>query len=111
VKKPDAAKTAEADKKATPAKAKSATTESYSSSGMKGYALQVGLFPTRDMADGRAAELKKKNLRSVALPKMIGGKKQYALVIGPYASIDEANKKKPAVAGACGCQTFVVKVD
>jgi hypothetical protein len=113
-KKPDSPKLADAGKKppvTAPAKSTPAAAESYSSSGMKGYALQVGLFPTRDMADDRAAELKKKNIRSVALPKMIGGKKQYALVIGPYTTIEDANKKKSVVAGACACQAFVVKVD
>lgn len=84
--------------------------DTYKASGMKGYALQVGVFSTRDLADSRSQELKRKNIRSVALPKMVNGKKQYALVVGPYTSIEEANKKKPTVAGACNCEAFVVKV-
>ncbi|MDB5033736.1 MAG: hypothetical protein JWQ98_977 [Chlorobi bacterium] len=86
-------------------------TETYTASGMKGYALQVGLYPTRDLADERSDELKKRNnIHAVALPKLINGKKQYALVIGPYTTIDEANKRKTVISSACNCQTFVVKV-
>jgi hypothetical protein len=86
-------------------------TETYTASGMKGYALQVGLYPTRDLADERSEELKKRNnIHAVALPKLISGKKQYALVIGPYTTIDEANRRKTVISGACNCQTFVVKV-
>jgi len=86
------------------------TSDTYKSSGMKGYALQVGVFSTRDLADARSVELKKKNIRSVSLPKMVNGKKQYALVVGPYSSIEEANRKKAVVAGACECDAFIVKV-
>lgn len=89
---------------------KSTTTETYKSSGMKGYAIQVGIFSTRDLADSRSNELKKKSIRSVALPKMVDGKKYYALVVGPYTTIEDANKKKSVVAGACSCDAFVVKV-
>jgi cell division septation protein DedD len=78
---------------------------------MRGYALQVGVFPSQKLADERLAELKKHNLQATALPKMIDGKKQYALVIGPYATKAEADKKKPGVATACDCQAFVVKVE
>ncbi len=84
--------------------------EVYKSSGMKGYAIQVGIFPSRNQAEVRSGELKKKNIRSVALPKVIDGKKQYALVVGPYQSIEDANKKKPIVASACDCKAFIVKV-
>ncbi len=101
-----------AEKKGAPTtKPPAAATEKYSASGMKGYALQVGLYPTRDKADDRAAELKKKNIRSVSLPKMIDGKKQYALVVGPYTSIEDATRKKPVIAGACDCKAFIVRVD
>lgn len=85
-------------------------TDSYSGSGMRGYALQVGLFPTRAAADVRVAELKRKNLRAVALSKMVGGKKNYALVVGPYSTIEDATKKKATVSGICDCKAFIVKV-
>lgn len=91
-------------------KSNTALTETYKSSGMKGYAIQVGIFSTRDLADSRSSELKKKSIRSVALPKMVDGKKYYALVVGPYTTIEDANKKKSVVAGACACDAFVVRV-
>lgn len=88
-----------------------ATTETYRASGMRGFALQVGLFPTRKAAEDKAAALKKKNVRALPLPKTVDGKKQYALVVGPYKSIDEANRKKGTIATACDCAAFVVKVE
>jgi cell division septation protein DedD len=104
----------EGEKKETAKKVKDSSaatpTETYSGSGMRGYALQVGLFPTKQKADTRAGELKKKNIRAIPLPKMVKGKKQYALVIGPYSTADDATKKKATVAGACDCQPFMVMV-
>jgi cell division septation protein DedD len=87
------------------------TTTTYRSTAMRGYALQVGLFPTRQLADKRMAELKKKKISASALPKMVDGKKQYALVVGPYTTMDDANKKKSTVTTACDCKAFIVKVE
>lgn len=84
--------------------------ETYKGSGMKGYALQLGLFPTRKAADEETAELKKKNIRSRVLPKVVKGKTQYALVVGPYESVEEAKKKRATLASSCNCQAFVVEV-
>lgn len=78
----------------------------------RGYALQVGLFPSRESALARADELRRSGgIRAIALPKVVGGEKQYALVVGPYASIDAANDRKAAVASVCDCQAFIVKVE
>jgi hypothetical protein len=85
--------------------------ETYRASGMRGFALQVGLFPTRKAAEERAAELKKKSLRALPLPKTVDGKKQYALVIGPYKTIEDANKKKGTISTTCACPAFVVRVE
>lgn len=86
------------------------STGSPSAKGMHGYALQVGLYPTKAEAASNAAILKGKGLTAVALPKTVSGAKQYALVVGPYASVAEATKKKATVNGACGCKSFVVQV-
>ena len=88
-----------------------APAETYRASGMRGFALQVGLFPTRKAAEDRAAELKKKNLRALPLPKTVDGKKQFALVIGPYKTIEDANKKKGTISTTCACPAFVVRVE
>lgn len=109
-KKSDEKKDGAAKSTAAAAEKESSPSETYKASGMKGYAIQVGIFPTRDQAEVLSGELKKKNIRSVALPKTVKGAKKYALVVGPYDSIDEANKKKPTIAGACDCQAFIVKV-
>jgi hypothetical protein len=85
--------------------------ETYRKSGMRGFALQVGLFPTKAAAEKRAAELAPKKVKAVALPKTVDGKKQYALVVGPYKTIAEAGKKKAALSTSCDCPAFVVKVE
>jgi septal ring-binding cell division protein DamX len=85
--------------------------ETYRASGMRGYALQVGLFPTKAAAEKRARELSSKRLKAVALPKTVDGKRQYALVVGPYKTTKDAEAKKSAISGGCNCQAFIVKVE
>lgn len=81
------------------------------SSDFSGYALQVGLFPTKEAAEKRVKELEAGTLRPKIFPKEVDGKTRYALVVGPYKSLEEANKAKPAVAKACDCGAFAVKVE
>jgi hypothetical protein len=97
----------------TPAKPKDETkpAETYKKSGMRGFALQVGLFPTKAAAEKRAAQLAKTKVKAVALPKTVDGKKQYALVVGPYKTLEEAGKKKASIATGCDCPAFIVKVE
>lgn len=82
-----------------------------SSSDFSGYALQVGVFPTKAAAEKRIKELSAGSLRPKVFPKEVNGKTQYALVVGPYKSLEEANKAKPAVAKACDCGAFAVTVE
>jgi len=84
--------------------------ETYSNSGMRGYALQVGLFPSRSAAERHATTLRAAGIDASPLPKMIDGRKNYALVVGPYATIEEANRRKASVSKACKCQAFTVRV-
>jgi hypothetical protein len=90
---------------------KPAETYKATAKNMRGFALQVGLFPTKAAAEKRATELGMKKLKAVALPKTVDGKKQYALVVGPYKTLDEAGKKKATVSTGCNCPAFVVKVE
>lgn len=111
---PDGPLLADNSKGKTPAKAKTDETkpaETYSKSGMRGFALQVGLFPTKAAAEKRGKELGRRKLKAVALPKTVDGKKQYALVVGPYKTLEAASKKKSSVSSDCDCQAFVVKVE
>ncbi len=94
----------------TSAKAPTANEGAAADAPMRGFALQVGLFPTRAKAEARAAELKAKNVIAQPLPKYVDGKKNYALIVGPYATMEEANKKKAAVSKGCDCQAFLVDV-
>lgn len=76
-----------------------------------GYALQVGLYPTTEAAEKRRAELEAKGLKPDIFPKGIDGRTQYALVVGPYSSLDEAGKEKANVAKICECGAFTVIVE
>jgi cell division septation protein DedD len=99
---------------AKPVSAKPAETtaspDTYKATGMSGFALQVGVFPSKDLAQARSTELRKRQIHSFALPKPSAGKGYYAVVIGPYATKDEANKKKPVVDRLCGCESYRVEV-
>ena len=108
---PKSSPVASSPKRPAPTPVATTPSETYRASGMRGFALQVGIFPTRKAAEDKAASLKKKNVRALPLPKTVDGKKQYALVVGPYKSIDEANKKKGTIATACDCAAFVVRVE
>jgi cell division septation protein DedD len=107
-----AAKTAAATKPTTPAKTTSnpQSSETYKSTGLNGFALQVGVFPTKELAQARSNELRGRKIRAYALPKPSAGQGFYAVVIGPYATKEEANKKKSIVDGLCGCDSFRVEV-
>lgn len=73
--------------------------------------MQVGVFPSKEAAQPRVAELQQKKLQVYALPKFIEGKKQYAVIVGPYPTLEEADNHKAEIAAACGCQSFIVKVE
>ncbi len=91
--------------------APSAPADESDADAMRGYALQVGLFPTRESAMVRAEELKANGIRAVPLPKTVDGQRSVALVVGPFTSIDAANARKSAVSDACDCQAFIVRVE
>ena len=87
-----------------------APTETFKATGMNGWALQVAVFPTKDLAVTRMEELRKRNIRAFALPKPSAGKGHYAVVIGTYTTKEEATKKKPTVNELCDCKSFLVQV-
>ena len=98
-------------KKSEPVKPAVKTEEDAADGGFSGYALQVGLFPTKAAAEKRVKELQTKSLKPIIFPKEVKGKTQYALVVGPYKSLEEAGKAKPAVSKACECGAFTVQVE
>ena len=77
----------------------------------KGYALQVGLFPTKEAAEQRVRQLNAKSLQPEIFPKDVNGKRQYALVVGPYESRAEASKAKERIIQICECGAFTVLVE
>ncbi|MBS1911530.1 MAG: SPOR domain-containing protein [Bacteroidetes bacterium] len=77
----------------------------------KWFALQVAAFPTKPQAIARAAELKKKKVNATPLPKLnASGKKSYALVVGHYSTLEDANNGRGALKPKCDCQPFAVEI-
>lgn len=76
-----------------------------------GYALQVGLLPTRAAAERRAEELKKVGLEPHIFEKSVDGRNAWAVVVGPYTTREQAGADKARVAKACGCGAFTVLVE
>ncbi len=78
---------------------------------LRGYALQVGLLPTREAAEQRASQVRAVGLNPSVFPKVVGGKKNYAVVVGPYESVAAANKQRTEVSRLCNCKAFTVRVE
>jgi cell division septation protein DedD len=76
-----------------------------------GYALQVGLLPTKGAAERRAAELRGEGLDPDIFEKSVDGRTAWAVVVGPYATREAAAADKGRVAKACGCGAFTVLVE
>ena len=76
-----------------------------------GYALQVGLLPTKAAAERRATELREVGLEPDIFEKSVDGRTAWAVVVGPYATREEAAADKGRVAKACGCGAFTVLVE
>ncbi len=96
------------------APASSATTSSTAGSDVdhfSGYALQVGLLPTKAAAERRAQEMRKKGLKPLIFEKDIDGRTGFAVVVGPYESAVKAADDKVRVATACECGAFTVLVE
>ncbi|HVZ40578.1 MAG TPA: SPOR domain-containing protein [Candidatus Kapabacteria bacterium] len=97
---------------ATPAAATTATAKpAAAAKSDKWFALQVAAFPTKPQAIARAAELKKKKVNATPLPKLnTSGKKSYALVVGHYSTLEDANNGRGALKSKCDCQPFAVEI-
>ena len=76
-----------------------------------GYALQVGLLPTKGAAERRAGELREVGLEPDIFEKSVDGRIAWAVVVGPYATREAAAADKGRVARACGCGAFTVLVE
>lgn len=104
----------------TPAKERTESTSNAASTGtatkvsedeFSGYALQVGLFPTRAAANRRVGELHDRGLEAIVFEKDVDGSTRYALVVGPYSTKEKAAGDKNRVAAACECGAFTVIVE
>lgn len=78
---------------------------------LRGYALQVGLLPTREAAEQRAAQIRAAGLNPSVFPKIVSGRKSYAVVVGPFESVVAANRQRSEVSRLCNCKAFTVRVE
>lgn len=76
-----------------------------------GYALQVGLLPTKAAAERRAGELREVGLDPDIFEKSVDGRTAWAVVVGPYTTREAAAADKGRVAKACDCGAFTVLVE
>lgn len=72
------------------------------------YGLQVGLYASREKATQEKLKYERLNLNVAIIEKLVGGEPHYAVVIGEYTSIEEANRAKPVVSRFCQCTPFVI---
>lgn len=74
------------------------------------YGLQVAIYSTRAAAESEKDRfIKTARLRTEVLEKLIVGEKKYAVVIGDYASEEDALIAKTAVEKQCKCSPLVFK--
>ncbi len=73
------------------------------------YALQVGLFRTRQLAEREVERLRQRRLRASIMEKLWQGQTHYAVVVGAYSSRAAAEAARATVAAQCRCQPIVVE--
>ncbi|MCS6966007.1 MAG: SPOR domain-containing protein [Candidatus Kapabacteria bacterium] len=71
------------------------------------YALQVGLFRTRELAEREVARLRQRRLRAIIAEKLWQEQTHYAVLIGDYHTREAAERARETVASLCRCQPIV----
>ena len=72
------------------------------------FALQVGVYSSRESAIANVQKLLKARLRSEVIEKSVDGAVRFAVTVGTYSSREAAEKAKDLVQKACACIPFVV---
>ncbi len=72
------------------------------------YGLQVGIYRMREAAAKELLKYQRLNLRAEIIEKQMGGEPHYAVVIGDYGSIEDAERAKKVVARFCQCKPFLI---
>lgn len=73
------------------------------------YALQVGLFRTRELAEQEVKRLRQRRLRATIMEKSWHNQPHFAVIIGEYPSREAAQNARATVAAQCRCQPLVVE--
>ena len=95
--------TTETIKKSTEEPKKLTTTAKKKSS----YGLQVGIYSTHDAAQSEVERFKDLRLKAEIMPKIIGGDKKFAVVIGDYSTKESAEAAKNIVQQQCNCSPLI----
>jgi septal ring-binding cell division protein DamX len=75
----------------------------------KPFVIQVKSTPNKDVADALLAKLKKKRLRARMTSTTKGDKSTYVILVGEYATNEDAQRDVADVKAACKCSPTVVK--
>ena len=73
------------------------------------YALQVGLYSTRQSAESEVEKFRTARMRTEIIEKMVENEKKYAVIIGSYTTHEGAEKAKETVEKYCGCTPFIIE--
>lgn len=73
------------------------------------FTMQVGVFKSEDVAKAEQAKYTRMRMRSTIFPKEIAGENMYAVLVGNYATKDEAEAQRRLVQRVCNCPAFIVQ--
>ncbi|MBI5324487.1 MAG: SPOR domain-containing protein [Ignavibacteriae bacterium] len=73
------------------------------------FGLQVGVYSTKEAADGEVAKFKQQRLISYVMNKEIDGTQMFAVVVGEYSSKESAEQARKIVQVQCKCQPIIFK--
>lgn len=113
VKTEDAAKTAVAtstSKAGTTAKVTETQTVKKQTANGKHWAIQVGSFHSIEVAREESERITKRyRMRNSIIEKEVNGTKLFAVVVGNYATKEDAEASRKTVEKACNCDTMVIR--
>ncbi len=73
------------------------------------YALQVGLYSTRQSAEAEVEKFRSARMRTEIIEKTVDSEKKYAVIIGSYSTHEGAEKAKETVEKYCNCTPFIIE--
>lgn len=73
------------------------------------YALQVGLYSTRQSAEAEVEKFRSARMRTEIIEKSVDSETKYAVIIGSYSTREGAEKARETVEKYCDCTPFIIE--